>query len=116
MKGFVVLTDRYPQSEFAGLCDGPKLNDKKGFISRKEKECFRVAKLCSPDLVVKMLVSPEKASERKPSEIDIITNKNLTERIKNIHFSPYTKSVLIDTDKSIEQVVLEVKRIVWEVL
>lgn len=113
IRGFVVLTDRYPQNEFEGLCDGPRLLNCKGFGAKKEKQCFRIAQLCPPDLAIKLIVSPEVAKQRKPEEIELETSNNLTERVKKIKFSEKTKSVLIDADKPQEEVILEIKRVIW---
>lgn len=114
--GYTVLTDRYPQSEFEGLCDGPKLVGKKGITARKEAEAFRIAKLCPPDLVIKLIVSPEVAKARKPGEIEEETSKNLTQRVKEINFSEKTKSVLIDADRTQKEVILDIKRAIWKEL
>ena len=116
LRGFVVLTDRYPQVEFPGLCDGKKINDKKSIAGRKEDECFRLAKLCPPTLVIKMIVPPAIAVSRKPGEIDEETSRNLTERIKKIKFSDYTKCVEIDSSKKQEEVWLDIKREIWNAI
>ena len=116
MRGYIVLTDRYPQNEFDGLCDGPKLRNVKGFASRKEAEAYRIAELCPPDAAIKLIVSPEVAAKRKPNEINIETNRNLTERVKNIKFSKKTKSILIDANKSQQDVILEIKKAIWNLI
>lgn len=113
-RGYVVITDRYPQSEFSGLCDGPKLNNQKGLCASKEAESFRIAKLSPPDLAIKLIVSPEVAQSRKPGEIDLETSKNLTERIQMIQFSEQTKIVEIDANQSQEEVILNVKKAIWQ--
>lgn len=114
--GYIVLTDRYPQNEFEGLCDGPKLKNEKGIIANKEKEAHRLAKLCSPDLAIKLIVSPEEAKKRKPDEINIETSRKLTERVKEIKFSESTKHVLIDADKKQDDVILEIKKAIWNAI
>lgn len=114
IRGFVVLTDRYPQSEYAGLCDGPRLADAHGIAAKKEKECFRLAQMCPPDLAIKLIVPPEVAVERKPGEIDIDTSRNLTERVREIRFSDQTKCVEIDSAQEQEKVWLDIKRAIWD--
>lgn len=114
LRGFIVLTDRYPQNEYEGLCDGPRLKDLTDFVANKEKECFRIAELCPPDLVIKLFVPPEVAVQRKPGEIDLETSRNLTERIKKIKFSSKTKCVEIDSAQPQEKVWLEIKRAIWD--
>lgn len=115
-RGFVVLTDRYPQSEYDGLCDGPRLSKCKGAASKKEKECFRIAKLCPPDIAVKLIVPPEIAVQRKPGEINEETSRNLTERVKAVHFSNKTKCVEIDSAQEKKMVLLDIKRVIWNAI
>ncbi|GHU73396.1 hypothetical protein FACS1894184_21250 [Clostridia bacterium] len=107
-----MLTDRYLQSEFEGLCDGRRLKGKKGLASKSETKAFELAELCPPDLVFKMIVSPEIATKRKP-EINLYTNETLNERVKKIHFSDSTQSFLVDTDQEQNSVILEVKQKIW---
>lgn len=114
LRGFIVLTDRYPQSEFLGLCDGPRLRNISGIAAKKEAECFRIAKLCPPDFVIKLIVPPEVAVERKPGEINVETSRNLTERVKKIKFSEHTRCVEIDSAQKQEEVWLDIKRAIWE--
>ena len=73
-----------------------------------------MAKNTPPDVVIKFIVSPDVAKKRKPGEIDEKTSLTLTNRIKNIKFSEKTKIYEIDADKSKEEVLREVKKIVWE--
>ena len=115
-RGFIVLTDRYLQSEFDGLCDGPRIRNEKGIAATKEAEAFRIAKLCPPDLVIKMIVPPEVAAERKPGEINIETSRSLTERVQKLQFSERTKCVEIDSAQMQEKVWLDVKREIWKML
>lgn len=115
-RGFIVLTDRYLQSEYEGLCDGPRISHIHGLAAETEKKAFRIAKLCPPDLAIKMIVPPEVAVERKPGEINIETSRNLTERVKNIRFSEKTKCVEIDSAQEQEKVWLDVKRAIWDVI
>lgn len=114
LRGFVVLTDRYPQSEFPGLCDGKRLSGDRGLAARTEEESFRIAQLCPPDLVIKMIVPPEVAAQRKPGEIDVETSRSLTERVKQIKFSKRTKCVEIDSNQQQDKVWLDVKRAIWD--
>ena len=114
--GFVVLTDRYPQDEFDGLCDGPRLRGKKGIAAKIEEKSYRIAKLCPPDLCIKMIVSPEIAAKRKPGEIHVETSRNLTARVKNIKFSSRTKIIEINADQEQSKVWLDVKRAIWEII
>lgn len=116
LRGFIVLTDRYPQSKFPGLCDGPRLINETGAAAKKEAECFRIAKLCPPDLAIKLIVPPEVAVQRKPGEINVETSRNLTERVKEIKFSDHTKCVEIDSAQEQKKVWLDIKRAIWDAI
>ena len=111
--GFIVLTDRYPQNEYAGLCDGRRLQNEEGLAARKEEKAFQIAKMCPPDLVIKLIVSPEVAMSRKPGEITYETAKNLTERVKALNFSNRTKLVEIDADQTRDKVLLDIQKEIW---
>lgn len=76
----------------------------------------RIAALCPPNLAIKLIVSPEEAQRRKPGEVHLVTSKSLTERVKQICFSEYIKSVLIDADQPQKQVILGIKRAKWDAL
>ena len=112
--GYTVLTDRFPQDEFDGLCDGPRLRGQKGFIARKEAKVFRLAKMCAPDIAIKLIASPEVAQSRKPNEIDPVVNKSLTDRILKIKLSKKTTIVVINADRKKEEVLLDIKRAIWK--
>ncbi len=116
IRGFIVLTDRYPQSEFTGLSDGPRLNAAAGIAGKKEQECFRIAGLCPPDLAIKLIVPPEVAAQRKPGEINLETSRKLTERVKQIRFSDRTRCIEIDAAQEQEKVWLDIKCAIWDAI
>ena len=115
LRGYVVLTDRYPQSEIPGLCDGIRLGDS-SFAAEVERKAMRRAKLCSPDLVIKMMVSPEVAMQRKPGELSFATGKHLSDKISRLLYSERTKIVTINSNQPQEKVWLDVKNAIWDVL
>lgn len=115
-RGFVVITDRYPQDEYDGLCDGRRLRNQKGIAASKETHLFELSKLIQPDLVIKLVISPEEAVRRKPKENDLETSKYLTDRIKNINFSDYTKKIIINAEKPYEQEIIEIKNQIWMII
>ena len=75
---------------------------------------MRIARLCPPDLAIKMIVSPAEAVRRKPGELDEETSRNLTERVKAIKFSPKTKCIEISSDQPQDKMWLDVKRAIWD--
>nr|WP_252507175.1 hypothetical protein [Zymomonas mobilis] len=70
--GITVITDRYPQAEIAGQCDGPGLSAAKAgnrFVSwlvRSEAALYQRMASFRPDLVLRLDVDPETAHARKP--------------------------------------------------
>jgi thymidylate kinase len=122
-KGYIVITDRYPQTQIKDMCDGPRyyLNDavsKETLINRVmdaiEKNSFQIAELVKPDLVVVLKVSSEIAYKRKPEEVDIVSHKNLMDTILDIEFGEDTKRIIIDADRELETVINEALSAIWE--
>lgn len=119
--GNVVLTDRYPQNQFDGILDGPKINKyynkkNKNSILKKFKDYeFSVHKLAenySPDLVIKLNVSPKEAVKRK-EEVTIDNTKKLNDLISKIEFKN-SKVVSVNSDNEYNEVLSEVKDIIWK--
>ncbi|MDN6571046.1 MAG: hypothetical protein L0L22_08615 [Staphylococcus equorum] len=112
-RGMVVICDRYPQSEVLGINDGPLLfswvnsdSKLKRKIARWEKGIYEQAKILKPDLIVKLLISPEIAIKRKPEEnLDNINQKvKIIEEIK----IPANNTIKIDASKPLERVLNDV--------
>lgn len=114
--GFVTIADRYPQSEIPGLCDGTRFDCYTGLTANTERKAMEYARHCSPDLIIKMMVSPEVAMQRKPGELTLETGKYLFDKIRKIKYSEHSNVVEINADQPQEKVWLDVKRQIWEVL
>lgn len=117
--GMVVLSDRFPQSQFPGLNDGPRLshwlNDEswlRRWAARHEAAGFEMVALSPPDLVVKLHVTPEVASRRKP-ETPAHQVRSGIEMVRQLRFPETTKVVDLDGEQRPEKVLLEAKRSVW---
>ncbi len=73
--GSLVLSDRWPQGQVPGACDGPRLYGLpalKGLArmaAAREEQLLRRATAVKPDLIVRLVVSPEAAHSRKPTEL-----------------------------------------------
>lgn len=71
-EGFFVVTDRYPQDEIAGQCDGPGLGAGRSynplilFMARLERILYRKMASFRPDIVFFLKIDPETAQQRKP--------------------------------------------------
>lgn len=121
-RGYLVLTDRFPQTQIIDYCDGPKyyLNEEKKnnirtrLIAKYEKRCFVLANLVKPDAIIIFNVSSEIAYNRKPDEIKIESHKELMNKILQLDFGKYTNRYIVDANNTFEEVVHDCMDIIWE--
>lgn len=126
-KGGIVLFDRYPQIEYVGINDGPKIRvmimqfAKNGFTravanyyASKEEKYLKKAVAYSPDVVIKLMLSPEESIRRKPHE-DYEMVKRKHEVVKSLKFDS-AKVYLIDATQDYEKELIEIKNIIWDYL
>jgi thymidylate kinase len=120
--GFVALSDRLPQLQFAGLNDGPRLSRWMSATSwpwraaaEREYAAYRLAELVPPDLVIKLLVPVEVAAQRKPdTPLDLLRRK--VEVVRRLEFPRSTRVVELDATQPLERVLLEVKQAIWDAI
>jgi thymidylate kinase len=120
--GMIVLSDRLPQSQFAGLNDGPRLGawvDSPSWLrrlaARGEQASFRMAELVPPDLVIRLHVPVDIASRRKPeTPLDQLQRK--VEIVGKLAFPSSCRVAEINAAQPIDRVVADVKQAVWECL
>ena len=120
--GLVVLSDRLPQTQFAGLNDGPRyaewLHDSswlRRFVARREHASFREAELVPPDVVVRLNVPVEVAARRKPdTPPDQLRRK--VEIVSRLKFPAVTRVIEIDGAQPLERVLRDVKEALWACL
>jgi len=120
-RGMIVLSDRLPQTQFPGWNDGPRLDGSPDHpwwyraAAREEQEAFHLAELIPPDLVLKLHVSPEVATRRKPETPapQILTGVDMVRRLS---FPAETRVVDIDGSLPFDQVLLQAKRAVWDAI
>ena len=121
--GGIALLDRYPQVEFEGINDGPKIRVtllKKvprglkwlgEMYAKREERNLRRAVNMSPALVYKLILSPEESLRRKPFE-----NREMVERkheiIKALKF-PSSEVYTINAEQNYEQEIIQIKQILW---
>lgn len=119
-RGGIAICDRYPQTQFKGIYDGPKiqalkLNNNTGFgkffIKMEEKNIERVGSN-KIDCVFKLSLSAEKALKRSPKHrMDDIKRKvQITEKLQ----FPKSNVYKIDAMQSYEKEILEIKGIIWD--
>ena len=118
--GMIMIADRYPQNQIMGFNDGPLLSGWRGSPSgmlaragRWESIPYVWAETNPPDIVFKLHVSPQVALSRKPDmEIEEIVRR--TQAVAGLRFGPLTHIVDIDADRPLDEVLLEIKRRIWE--
>lgn len=116
--GLIVLTDRYPQTLFAGCSDGPLLSkyEGKGMMSKIaawEHWVYASASKNPPDLTVKLTVPTEVAIERKPEMTteEIETKKKI---VMGLNLSDNT--LVVDTSRPFEETRAEIMEAIWKIL
>lgn len=118
-RGLVVICDRYPQNQIKGFNDGQLLQDyadsdnawlKK--LSQWEASAYDLAAKTPPDLVLKLTPSVEMAMSRRP-ELPRSEIERRIEAVGSFTFSDTTDVVGIDADQPLEDVILEVRRLIW---
>jgi thymidylate kinase len=118
----VVLSDRLPQSQFAGLNDGPRLGDWltgkswwQRLAARSEQAAFRQAELVPPDVVIRLQVPADVAARRKPeTPLDQLHRK--IDVVSRLVFPAGTRVIDIDATQPLDAVRLQTQRAIWECL
>ena len=118
-KRMVVLTDRYPQTCQPGFNDGPLLTDlldnKFGVLKKIAKWEYSIYFNCErlgPDLLIKLMVSPDTAAHRKSG----MNKELLKERRDVIEMMQKTypdRVCVVNAEKTLESVLIEIKRAIW---
>lgn len=123
-KGGIAIFDRYPQIQFPGINDGPKIRvtylEKThnsilkmiiGHCAAVEEKNINYTSSKKPDIVIKLLLSPEESIKRKPSEnIDDIRNKHKI--IKSLLFNN-SMVYEIDAEMDFNEELRLIKSIIW---
>lgn len=111
--GSIIVLDRFPQFQFPGIYDGPRLQDGNSFAwaARAEMAAFRAAAELAPDLVIKLMVTPEVGYARKPDH-NFETLKRKAE-ITGLLTFPRSQVIEIDATQPLDEVILQAKNGVW---
>ena len=120
--GMIVLSDRVPQTQFAGLNDGPRYGHwlespswLRRTVARREHATFREAGIVPPDVVVRLRVPVDVAAQRKPdTPLDQLRRK--VEIVDQLRFPPPTRVVDINAAQPLDQVLRDVKQALWTCL
>jgi hypothetical protein len=116
-RGLFVLADRYPQDQIRGFNDGPlltRLTVAPGWLRRWEAAAYALADRLPPDLVIKLVVTPETAARREP-EMDPAIIRERIAALQRLQF-PGARVVCVDAEQPFTQVIRAVKREIWRLL
>ena len=123
-KGGIAIFDRYPQTKYYGINDGPKiraLNKKTNNpimrhlidkYAKEEESILKEAESISPDILFKLILPPEESIKRKPNE-DLEKVKQKHDIIKNLMFAD-AKTYEIDATADYQQELLLIKNLIWQ--
>ncbi|WP_373050353.1 hypothetical protein [Thalassovita aquimarina] len=121
-RGMVVVCDRYPQDQFQGFNDGCLLGGLAASPSRLvralakwEARIYADARRSPPDVVIKLIASPEVALSRRPEMSDEEIKSRIA-AVRALRFIDGTLVFEIDADQPLEEVVQSVRRLIWKVL
>lgn len=123
-KGGIAIFDRFPQTQFMGINDGPKIRYfllpkvDNGLLKRvvtayanREERILAKAVTYEPDVVIKLILSPEESIRRKPHEnYEAVKQKH--EIIRALSFEK-SEVYTIAADQPYEEEILQIKRILW---
>jgi hypothetical protein len=116
-RGLLVLTDRYPQNEIPGFNEGPlmsRLTSVPLWLRRFEARAYSLAHRLPPDLVIKLIVTPETAARREP-DMDPAVMRTRIAAVPRLAF-PGARVVCIDAEQPLAEVMRAVKREIWRLL
>lgn len=116
-RGLIVLADRYPQNQILGFNDGPlltRLTVVPHWLRRFEGAAYALARRLPPDLVIKLVVTPETAARREP-EMDPAIIRERIAALQRLEF-PGARVVCVDAEQPLAEVVRAVKHEIWRLI
>jgi hypothetical protein len=116
-RGFIVVTDRYPQNEIENFNDGPLLHRlpwAPAWLRRFEQSIYMSAHRAPPDLVIKLHVGPETVARREPEMSPLLIDERIA-CLERLRF-PGAKIVSIDARAPLEAVSCALKSAIWDIL
>ena len=116
-RGLVVVTDRYPQNEIREFNDGPmlaRLPRAPAWLRRWEASVYLLAQRLPPDLVIKLIVTPQTTVRREPDMDPAVIEKRI-EAIPQLAFSG-ARVVSINAEQPLADVIRAIKHEIWRML
>jgi thymidylate kinase len=116
-RGLVVIADRYPQNEILSFNDGPllhRLPKAPQWLRAFESETYARAERLKPDLVIRLLVPPERTEQREPT----MDRNVIRTRIADLRRLKFGGATILDVDaeQTLPEVTRVVKRAIWDLL
>lgn len=117
--GSLVLADRWPQTRQPDVFDGSRLHGKDGldglarYAARAEQIFHAMASQYQADLLIRLVVSPDIALERKPGELSEGEMAGLTGHFVEIVWDA-RREVVVDADASMEFVDGVIRDAIWD--
>lgn len=125
--GRIVIFDRYPQVQFYGINDGPKIRTNylpkvnasiiKKYIescAETEEKYLKMAARIEPDLVIKLILDPEISIQRKPQEsLENVQKKH--DIIMSMKFDE-SNVYLVDANQDFEQEIRSIHNHIWDLI
>lgn len=112
-RGFIIVCDRYPQTEIMGYNDGPLLATYRQSkipglrqLAEFEKSTYESAQKIAPDIVLKLFCKIEVLAKRRP-ELDVSRIEMKQEGIRALRYSEKTIVFEIDASKGETEVFVE---------
>ena len=119
-RGMIVICDRFAQTDVPGFNDGPLLAHWRQHAWRVcralaawEGRPYAEAALDPPDLVIKLMVTPEVALARRP-EMSLGEVRRRVQAVRSLQFPRTARVVEISADVALDEIALAAKRLVWE--
>jgi hypothetical protein len=116
-RGLIVLTDRYPQDQIHGFNDGPlltRLTAVPHWLRRFESAAYALARRLPPDLVIKLVVTPETAARREPNMDPAVIRERIAS-LQRLEF-PGARVVCVDAEQPLAEVIRAVKQEIWRLI
>jgi hypothetical protein len=116
-RGFIVLADRYPQSQIATFNDGPiltRLRAAPDRLRRFEADVYRTAQQLPPNLLIKLVAREDTIGKREPGMDPALVHERVA-ALRRLQF-PGTRVVHVDAEKPLAEVIGTIKREIWRSL
>jgi hypothetical protein len=116
-RGLIVIADRYPQDQILGFNDGPllaRLPAVPRWLRQHEAAAYALVRRLPPDLVVKLVVTPETAARREPG-MDPAVIRTRIAALLQLEL-PGTRVVCVDAEQPLAEVIRSVKHEIWRLI